>query len=396
MRKRSLFKKVFGSDKNNQFGTRLVLLNNYNATWTKYNGRNYDNITIRSCIDTIARNGAKLSPKHIRKTINKFESLNQSIQRIISEQPNELMNAYDFYYKVISLLYLDEDVFIYVMRDENGYLTGLYPINSNQVDLLEYDDEIFVEFKFGTGKKRTVAYKDIIHLRRHFCQNDIFGGSNKPIIEALSFQHILKEGIVNAIKTTMGIKGILKSTKAMLKPEDIKKNRDQFVKDFIENEENGTGIAGLDASTDFKEININPMIATDSQMTECRNDILNYFNLNENIIKSKYTEEEWNAFYESVLEPIALQMSLEFTNKIFTLGEKYHGNKIFFESNRLQYASNKTKIEVARYMNNYLTKNEIREIFNYAPVSDGDVFMQDLNHIDGSIANSYQGGDKNE
>lgn len=395
MRKRSLFKKVFGSDKNNQLGTRLVLLNNYNATWTKYNGRNYDNITIRSCIDTIARNGAKLNPKHIRKTINKFEPLNQSIQRIISEQPNELMNAYDFYYKVISLLYLDEDVFIYVMRDENGNLTGLYPINSNQVDLLEYDDDIFVEFRFGTGKKRTVAYKDIIHLRRHYCQNDIFGGSNKPIIEALSFQHILKEGIINAIKTTMGIKGILKSTKAMLKPEDIKKNRDQFVKDFIDNEENGNGIAGLDASTDFKEININPMIATDSQMASCNNDILDYFGLNENIIKSKYSEDEWNAFYESVLEPIALQMSLEFTNKIFTLGEKYHGNKIFFESNRLQYASNKTKIEVAKYMNNYLTKNEIREIFNYAPVSDGDLFMQDLNHIDASIANSYQGGDNN-
>ena len=396
MKKRSLFKKVFGTDKSNQLGTKLVLLNNYNATWTKYNGRNYENITIRSCIDTIARNGAKLNPKHIRQTVNKFEPLNQNVQRIIGEQPNELMNAYDFYYKVISLLYLDEDVFIYVMKDENGNLTGLYPINSNQVDLLEYDDEIYVKFRFGTGKNRTVAYKDIIHLRRHFCENDIFGGSNKPIIEALSFQHVLKEGIVNAIKTTMGIKGILKSTKAMLKPEDVKKNRDQFVKDFIDNEENGNGIAGLDASTDFKEININPMIATDSQMAECNNDILNYFGLNENIIKSKYTEDEWNAFYESVLEPIALQMSLEFTNKIFTLGEKYHGNKIFFESNRLQYASNKTKIEVARYMNNYLTKNEIREIFNYAPVPDGDVFMQDLNHIDASIANSYQGGDNSE
>lgn len=393
VRKRSLFSKIFGSDKNTQFGSKLVLLNNYNAVWTKYNEKNYENITICSCIDAIARNGAKLNPKHVRKNPSKLELLNNNIQRIISKQPNELMNAYDFYYKVISLLYLNEDVFVYVMKDSNGNLLGLYPINSNQAELIEYDNEIYVSFRFRTGKTRTVAYKDIIHLRRHFCENDIYGGSTKPIIEALSFQHVLKEGVVNAIKTTMGIKGVLKSTKSMLKPEDVKKNRDQFVKDFIDNEENGTGIAGLDATTDFKEININPTIASDSQMSDSKNEILNYYGLNEKIIQSSYSEEDWNAFYESVLEPIALQMSLEFTNKIFTLGERYHGNEIYFESNRLQYASNKTKIEVARYMNNYLTKNEIREIFNYAPVEDGDVFMQDLNHIDGNIANSYQGGE---
>ena len=79
-------------------------------------------------------------------------------------------------------------------------------------------------------------------------------------------------------------------------------------------------------------------------------------------IQVVYSEDEWNAFYESVLEPIGLQMSLEFSNKLFTPTEKNFGNEILFESNRLQYASNKTKIELLRYANNIMTINELREV----------------------------------
>lgn len=394
MRFRSLFKKVFGDDKSTQFGTRLELINNYDAIFTSYNGNIYDNPTVRSCIDTIARNAAKLSPKHIRSSSKGFSILNENIHRIISEQPNEIMNAYDFYYKVVSELYISNNVFIYIMRDNDKNPIGLYPVLANQATLVEYQGEIYVSFRFGTGKTRTVAYKDIIHLRRFFCKNDILGGNITPVYSALSFQHILKEGIVNAIKTTMGIKGVLKSTKAMLNPKDAKKMRDQFVKDFINSEDNN-GIGALDAFTDFKEINIDPTVASDEQIQDNKNEILDYFNLNENIIQSKFSEDEWNAFYESVLEPIGIQMGMEFTNKLFTYGERYHGNKIIFEANRLQYASNKTKIEVARYLNNYLLIDEIREILNLGPLPNGEgqKLMQDLNHIDGNIANSYQGGD---
>ena len=73
-------------------------------------------------------------------------------------------------------------------------------------------------------------------------------------------------------------------------------------------------------------------------------------------------------------------MSLEFSNKIFTPTEKNFGNEILFESNRLQYASNKTKIELVRYASNIMTINELREIFNLAPEEGGDVCMIHQNH----------------
>ena len=396
MKIRSLFKKVFGDDKNVQLGTRLQLVNGYEAVFTNYDGQIYDNPTVRACIDTIARNAAKLNPKHIRSTDKNYKILNEDIYHIIAEQPNEIMNAYDFYYKIFSELYLNNNVFVYIMRDENLKVIGLYPILFNQADFVEYQNQIYVKFRFGTVKRRTVAYNDLIHLRRFFCKNDILGGSNLPVVSALSFQHILKEGIINAIKITMSIKGYLKSTKSMLSPKDAKKLRDNFIKDFV-SDDNSSGIGALDATTDFKEVNLDPTVASDAQMTDNKNEILDYFNLNENIIQSKYSEDEWNAFYESVLEPLGIQIGMEFTNKIFTYGERYHGNKIIFEANRLQYASNKTKIEVARYLNNYLYIDEIREILNLAPLPNGEgqKLMQDLNHINSNIADTYQGGGNN-
>ena len=155
--------------------------------------------------------------------------------------------------------------------------------------------------------------------------------------------------------------------------------RDQFVDDFIRKADK-TGIGGLDATTDFIPVKIEPATASDGQIKEIDNKVLSYFGLNENILQSKYTEDEWNAFYESVLEPIGLQMSLEFTNKLFTPTEKEFGNEIIFESNRLQYASNKTKIDLIRYADNIITINEQRELFNLAPIEGGDKFMIDQNH----------------
>ena len=180
----------------------------------------------------------------------------------------------------------------------------------------------------------------------------------------------------------------------MLKPSDVKDMRDQFVKDFI-GESDGTGIGGVDATTDFIPVKLEPKTADESQLKSIDNKILSYYGVSEAIIQSKYTEDEWNAFYESVLEPIGLQMSLEFSNKLFTATEQYHRNEIIFTSNRLQYASNNTKINLLRYGNNVMTVNEMREVLNLEPVEDGDKIMQDLNHIDSNVANKYQVGEEN-
>lgn len=383
MERRSLFSRIFGNNNNTtnpSKSTEVKILNDSKAVFTPYKGDFRNDADVRAIVDAIARNGAKMHPRHIRNNDNGMENIKGSLYRILAKQPNELQNAYQFYYQVITNLELYNDSFIYIQRDLNSNkVTGLYPLDFSEGKLYEYEGNIYVKFKFGRSKERFVPYDSCIHLTRYVGEDGLFGGSVTPIVKILSMKHIMDEGMINAIKTTQNIRGIVKSTKAMLKPEDVKKMRDQFVDDFVRNS-NKSGIGGLDATTEFTPVKIEPTTASDSQIKIIDSKLLSYFGVNDNIIQSKYSEDEWNAFYESVLEPIGLQMSLEFSNKIFTPTEKYFGNEIIFESNRLQYASNSTKIQLLRFGTNIMTQNELREIFNLAPREGGDVILIDQNH----------------
>ena len=384
---RSFFKNIFGSDKSTeapQTSSVLELVEGQKAVFTPYKKDFNDDPDVLACVDAIARNGAKMHPRHIRnyfsKEENKYklENVKGNLYRILAKQPNEVQNAYKFYYQVIYNLELYNNAFIYMKRDENLKIEALYPLDYNEVKLYEYNGNIFVQFRFGRGKTRFVSYNDCLHLTRGTSKDGLFGGQQTPLLKVLDIKHVIDEGLVNAIRTTLAIKGIVKSTKAMLKPEDVKKMRDQFVDDFIK--KNRGGIGGLDATTDFIPVDVKPTTASEGTVKKIDDKILAYFGVSENIIQSNYNEDEWNSFYESVLEPIGLQMSLEFSNKLFTPTEKSFGNEILFESNRLQYASNKTKIELIRYASNILTINEQREVFNLAPIDNGDVFLLDQNH----------------
>lgn len=382
MEHRSLFSRIFGNDKDTTApatATSFKLLDNYKSVFTRYNGRFEDDIDVRTCVDTIARNAAKMHPKHIRRSAEKLEILNGNLYRILAKKPNELQNAFQFYYQVVTDLELYNNAYIYIQRDSEFKVTGLYPLSYKTIKLYEYDGNMYIQFKFGNSKERFVAYNNCIHLTRFTSEDGLFGGSTEPIVKTLSIKHVLDEGIVNAIKTTSAIKGVIKSTQAMLKPEDVKKMRDQFVQDFVDNSDK-SGIGGLDATTTFTPVSIDPKTADENQIKIYDDKVLGYFGVNENIIQSKYSEDEWNAFYESVLEPIGLQMSLEFSNKIFTPTERYFGNEIVFESNRLQYASNKTKIELIRYASNIMSVNELREVFNLTPIDGGEAILVDQNH----------------
>jgi len=390
---RSMFKRLFGREKgeSERVYEELRLLDDNKAVFTPYHGDLENDPDVLACVDAIARNGAKIHPRHIRNNNDGMQNLTGRTYRLLAKQPNEFQNAYQFYYQIIATLEMYNDAFVYVKKDNNLRVEALYPLIYDEGKLYEYNGKLFLKFKFGRFNAKYVPYDECIHLTRYMSSNGIFGGSTKPIIKTLSMKHILDEGIINAIKTTSSIKGLLKSTKSLLKPKDVKEMRDQFVKSFMIDGDK-TGIGGLDATTDFIPVKIEPATASDEQIKEIDNKVLSYFGLNENILQSKYNEDEWNAFYESVLEPIGLQMSLEFTNKLFTPYERFNGNEIIFESNRLQYASNKTKIELIRYASNILTINEQREVFNLAPIENGDQFLIDQNHT----LNEGVGGDENE
>jgi hypothetical protein len=127
------------------------------------------------------------------------------------------------------------------------------------------------------------------------------------------------------------------------------------------------------------------------QMKETTLRIHSFFNTNQKIIQSDYTEDEWNAYFESEIEPVAMQLSGEFTRKLFTRRERGFGNSIIFEASNLQHASMKTKLNLLQMVDRgALTPNEWRAVFNLTPIEGGDKPIRRLD-----TAPVTKGGDDN-
>ena len=395
--KRSLFKIFFGKEKQEQklTQTQLQMLNSYNATFTTLDNNTYNSKIARQCIDRIATHCAKLIPKHIKDNIS--NNIKGDINFLLSSQPNPIMTKFDFIYKTVSMLYTDSNAFVYIAKDKDGFITGFYPVLATNYNLLQDSTEtIYLQFRFINGQIYTLPYTELIHLRLFYNQHDIFGSSSKILKTDLETAHTASEGIKNAIKTSNSLRGVIKYTNAMLKPKDIKESRDTFVRDFVQDLGNETGIGALDSKAEFKEINLKPITLDKEQLEQVNYNIFDYFGISEKIVRNAFNSEEWNAFFEGVIEPRAIQMSDAFTNKIFSYQAKKEGHKIIFSTNRLQYASLDSKINLIKVAGAYglLTKDDGREILDMAPLGgdEGSKILQSLNNIDSSIANNYQGG----
>ena len=396
--RRSLFGMIFGNKQKTQLKTetRLQMLNSYNAVFTTISENTYDSKVARQCIDRIATHCAKLIPKHIQESISNH--VKGEINFLLQNQPNPIMTKFDFIYKTISMLYSDSNAFIYIAKDSKGMITGFYPVLALNYNLLQdANKNIYLKFQFINGQEYTLPYLELIHLRLFYNKHDLFGTDNKVLKTDIDTAHTASEGIKNAIKTANNLKGILKYENSMLKDKDIKSSKEAFVRDFL-NLENESGIAAMDAKADFKEVNIKPITLDREQLKQVNYNIFDYFGISEKIVNNSYSPEEWNAFFEGVIEPRAIQMSDAFTNKIFSIKARKDGHKIVFTTNRLQYASLPQKVELLKVASErgMITVDEGREILDFAPIggAEGERILQSLNYIDSSIANDYQGGNK--
>lgn len=392
--KRSLFGMIFGNKQTKVSETQLQMLNSYNAVFTTLNGNTYDSKVARQCIDRIATHCAKLIPKHIKENIS--NPIMGDINFLLQNEPNPIMSKFDFIYKTISMLYTDSNAFVYIAKDSQGMIKGFYPVLALNYELLQdMGNNIYLQFQFINGKTYTLPYLDLIHLRLFYNKHDIFGTSNKVLKTDLETAHTASEGIKNAIKTSNNLKGILKFTQSMLKEKDIKASKDAFVKDFL-NLENESGIAAVDGKAEFQEVNLKPITLDKEQLEQVNYNIFDYFGISEKIVRNDFNPVQWNAFFEGVIEPRAIQMSDAFTNKIFSYKARKEGHKIIFTTNRLQYASLDQKINLIKVAGSYglLTKDDGREILDMAPFGgeEGKKIIQSLNNIDSTIANEYQGG----
>lgn len=396
MKHRGLFKTIFGekeTPKENVSSATdfnmYTLLNSFNSTYYINTGNAWDMDIVRSAVDAWCRNFSKLKAKHVRDG----KTGKSKIERLLNYKANNLMEAYSFYYKVGANLKLTNNAFIYPEYSTSGELLNLWPLMSTQLKLLEKSGQLYIKFVFKTGKTKVVPYEDLIHLRGQFFDNDIFGSNNYALRPALDQNATINQGLSNAAKLINSIRGIL-SAKIASKDEDLAKARDKFVENNFKMSANGSGVIVTDQKMEYTPINEKATPISAEQLAYTKNAIYDYFGVNENIVQNKFDENQWNAFYEGAIEPIAIQMSQCFTNILFTDNERNFGNEIVFEANRLQYASTSTKVTVVKELSpmGVLMRDDIREIFNMAPLPNGEgqKILQSLNWINAEKADEYQ------
>lgn len=392
--KRSLFETIFGKKKTEKEWGSFQVLNGYDAFFTSFGKETYDSKVARTAIDRISTHAAKLTPKHIQNDVN--HPIKGEINYILQNKPNPIMTTYDFIYKITSQLFTYNNAFVFIAKDSSGMITGFYPILSYEDKLLQdKSGRIYLKFKFYNGRTYTLPYEDLIHLRRFYNDDDFWGSNNRVLETDLETAHTSTEGIKNAIKLTNGLKGILNFTGAMLKQEDIKKNRDDFVRDFLK-KPNQPGIAALDTKATFQEINMKPITLDNEQLKMVNTNIYDYFGISEAIIRNDYTPEKWNAFFEGVIEPLSIMYGEAFTDAIFGERAIRDGHRIIFTTHRLQYASIDQKVRLLQTILPYglVTKDTALELLDMHPIGgeEGAKILQSLNNIDSNIANEYQGG----
>ena len=387
----STIKNAFSfNNKNPTDNVRLKLVEDRGNGFFAWNGNLYKSDVVRACIRPKVKSIGKLIPQHIRddKINNTFKVNPEPYIKFLLEDPNPYMSGQMFLEKMAMQLALNNNAFALIVRDDNGYATELYNIPCIGAEAI-YDKEgnLYLKFTNRNGKTMTYSYNDIIHIRQDFNDNDIFGTSpREALIQLMDIVSTSDQGIVKAIKNGSVIKWLLKFT-SNLRPEDLRSRTDEFVSQYLSTE-NGSGAAGVDAKCDAQQIEPKDYVPNAAQTDRTITRIYNFFNTNEKIIQSKYSEDEWNAYYESEIEPLAMQLSNEFTKKLFSRRERGFGNKIIFSANNLQYASMSTKLGLQAMVDRgAMTPNEWREVLNLPPVEGGD---KPLRRLDTQVV---EGGD---
>lgn len=342
-----------------------------------WNGNLYESDVIRSVIRVKAKAISKSVAKHIRNDKTGLKVNPEPYMKFLLEEPNSLMSMQQLLEKAVTQLELNNNSFILIVRDDFGYPTQLIPITANSVDALRNGNgELFLRFTLKNGKRVIFAYSDIIHLRQDFNSNEIFGDSNfEALKDLMDVVGTIDQGIIKAIKNSNVVQWLLKYN-ANLNPDDLKKNTQEFVNSFLNMDSESVGAAATDNKFDAQRVEPKSFVPNAEQMEKTTQRIYSYFNINEKIIQSSYSENEWIAFYESAIEPIIVQLSNEFTRKLFTRKERSFGNKIVFEGSNLAFASMSTKLQLVQMVDRgIMSPNEVREILNMHPVEHGDEYL---------------------
>lgn len=339
------------------------LLDGYVPAFHSWNGSVFESDLIRAALDAHGRHAAKLSP-------NLTGSAKQNLRNRLSIMPNEFQTWPQFLYRTAVILYARNTAFIVPTRGEYGEPNGVIGVLPQSWELVEYNGTPYIRFQLKNNKRLAVELFETGIVTRYQYESELFGSSNeamKPVLDLIEMQRQgIQEGIKNGASYRFSAQSNNWST-----DEDLAKEMDRFNRFTFQNKKSGGGmILFPNTYNNVQQLKQEAYKVDADQLKLIKENVYDYFAVNDEVIQNKTFGDAWLAFYEGAVEWFAIQLSEVLTKMLFTERERQFGNRIWFTSNRLQYMSNADKMTAISQLadRGLATRNELREILNLAPL----------------------------
>ena len=369
----SLFDKIFRPDEAKKSDDALrkaqtffQTFNAYKPIFTNWGGAIYESEIVRAAVDARARHISKLK-------IEINGTANPSLQAKLRLGPNQWQTWSQFLYRLSTILDVNNTAFVVPVFDERMIITGIYPVLPTMCTLVEYDGEIWLRYQFSTGQFAAVEFRKCAILTKYQYKDDFFGSSNRALKETMQLIHTQNEGVQEGIKNAASI-WFMAQLSNFAKPDDLANERKRFTKENLSSESDlGGSLLFPNTYKDIRQIDVKPYAIDADQMAQIRSNVYNYFGVNENILQNKAKSDELEAFFDGCIEPFSIQFSEALTKMLFSERERAQGSYLIANANRLQYMSVSQKVQMAKELGDRgaILIDEIRELFNYAPLPNG-------------------------
>ena len=377
------------------------------SPWFSQFGTNiYASDVVVQCLKCIVDEMKKLNPTHVRYKGNDSVPVKSTVQDVLSH-PNPLMTTADFIEKITWLLLMNYNAFVIPtyktwIDDNTGaerrYYETLYPIKPTQVEFIEdATGSLFVHFWFLNGWDTIIKYDDVIHLRYNYAVNEYMGGDyagqpdHTALLSTLNLNYDLLQGVAKAMKASYAINGIVKYN-TLIDDGTTATNLKLLEQKLAASE---SGFLPLDIKAEFVPLEHKIALVDENTLKFIDGKILRNWGVPLAILTGDYTKEQYEAFYQKTLEPLAIAFSQAFTKALFTDREKAFGNKVEFYPKDLIFLSVAQTLEMINILSptGGLYENEKRVALGLRPLPEleGKRYMS-LNWINAEDAAQYQTG----
>lgn len=362
-----LLEKIFPKPKAREVNSYFKTLNAYTPVFTTFDGGLYEMELTRAAIHAFAKHASKLKPEIVG-------SAYKSLEKQLQFRPNPYMDTSKFLYRLATILKVNTTAFIVPLyADDIETITGFYPIIPQRTEVVDYKGEPWLRYTFQNGQKAAIELSRVGVLTTHQYKDDFFGSGNNAMLPTMQLLDTQRQGIEEGIKQSASIRFMARLGQT-IRDDDLEKQRRLFTEQNL-SRDNHSGVMMFDSRyADVQQITSKPFIVDADQARIIQNNVFNYFGVNEKLLQSSLNENEWNAFYEGEIEPFAIQLSLVMSNMMFTGKELSYNNYIIWTSNRMQHASNETKLSFSTQLfdRGILTTNQVMDVWNMAHVEGGD------------------------